>query len=69
MKVKAQVHHLRKLGAVLERLDEVEDVLDGGGFPQQLDTTLVKRLGLLLNILLLREKEQVAVLRNFFALA
>ena len=61
--------YLPELSAIIQSLYELENVLHTGCLSQQSYPLLVKSLGLLQNVLFLREKEQVALLRDRLPLA
>jgi len=60
---------LPELGAVIEGLDELEDVFNAGCLSEQGDSLLIKGFGFLQDVLFLREKEQVTLRWYLFALA
>ena len=56
-----------ELRAVVERLHEFVDIVDGGRLAQQSNALLVEGLRLLLDVLLLGKEIEVALGRNAFA--
>lgn len=64
-----KVKNLRELCAVVKRFDEVQNLLDSGGFLEELDSLAIKGFGLFLDVLFFAEIVQFTVFGNQPALA